>query len=200
MAPHGSVRAVLEDAEAAAVDALMAEAGGPAWDEAGFTRLRSHVAGRVETVTREAVAQVVKILSAERDVVRRMEDMTARELEPARRDVERQLRRLVYPGFILGVGVPRLADVERYLRGAALRLERLPSGVSGDLDRMRAIHEVEVEVEQRIAAWPSGQPLPEPLREVPWLLEELRISHFAQGLGVRGQVSTKRVRKLLEAA
>ncbi|MEA2177550.1 MAG: ATP-dependent helicase HrpA, partial [Solirubrobacteraceae bacterium] len=46
-APHGSVRAVLEDARDAAVDALVAEAGGPAWDAESFARLRSHVAGRL---------------------------------------------------------------------------------------------------------------------------------------------------------
>jgi ATP-dependent helicase HrpA len=42
--------------------------------------------------------------------------------------------------------------------------------------------------------------LPASLREVPWLLEELRVSHFAQGLGVRGPVSSRRIRRALEAA
>jgi ATP-dependent helicase HrpA len=40
-------------------------------------------------------------------------------------------------------------------------------------------------------------PVPEPLREVPWMLEELRVSHFAQSLGTRGQVSGKRIRQAL---
>ena len=46
-APHGSVAAVLDDVTVAAVETLMAEAGGPAWDEAGFARLRGHVAGNL---------------------------------------------------------------------------------------------------------------------------------------------------------
>jgi ATP-dependent helicase HrpA len=43
-------------------------------------------------------------------------------------------------------------------------------------------------------------PVPEPLREARWMIEELRVSQFAQGVGVRGQVSAKRVRRLLEQA
>ena len=46
-APHASPRAVLEDATVAALEALIAEAGGPAWDEPGFARLRAHVAGNL---------------------------------------------------------------------------------------------------------------------------------------------------------
>ena len=38
------------------------------------------------------------------------------------------------------------------------------------------------------------------LEEVPWLLEELRVSQFAQGLGARGNISTKRIRRVLDEA
>ena len=46
-------------------------------------------------------------------------------------------------------------------------------------------------------AWPRGVPFPDGLREVPWMLEELRVSQFAQGVGTRGPVSAKRIRKVL---
>ena len=200
-APHGSPRAVLEDATVAALEALMAEAGGPAWDEAGFARLRDHVAGNLAETTARAVRQVVAILDAARDVERRLEPLArAPALAPAREDVERQLRRLVHPGFVAATGVRRLPDVERYLRAAARRLERLPNAPAPDLDRMRGVHELEREYEARIGSWPPGRPLPAALREVPWLLEELRVSHFAQSLGTRGQVSAKRIRKVIQEA
>jgi len=51
-----------------------------------------------------------------------------------------------------------------------------------------------------IDEWPAGRPLPAGLREVPWMLEELRVSHFAQGLGTRGPVSAKRIRRVIEEA
>ncbi|MGI8779014.1 MAG: ATP-dependent RNA helicase HrpA [Solirubrobacteraceae bacterium] len=199
-APHGSPRAVLEDATLAALEGLIAAAGGPAWDEAGFARLRAHVAGNLVETTAQVVARVAAILDAAREVERRLEPLAASAaLAPAREDVQRQLRRLVHPGFVTATGVERLADVERYLRAAARRLERLPNAPAPDLDRMRAVHELEAALERRLDSWPAGRPVPAALREVRWLLEELRVSHFAQALGTRGQVSSKRIRKLLSA-
>jgi ATP-dependent helicase HrpA len=200
-APHGSPRAVLEDATVAALDALVAEAGGPAWDADGFARLRAHVAGALAARTAAAVGEVVAILDAARAVERALEPLgRAPALAPAREDVEQQLRRLVHPGFIRETGVARLPDVERYLRAAARRLERLPNAPAPDLDKLRSVQELEREYEARVAGWPEGRPLPAALREVPWLLEELRVAHFAQTLGVRGQVSAKRIRKVIREA
>jgi ATP-dependent helicase HrpA len=192
-APHGGVRAVLEDAMTAAIDALVAEAGGPAWDEASFRRLRDHVAGDLADRTTATVGRVARILDAARDVRRRLEPLTAEAVAPARRDVEAQLDRLLVPGFATSAGAARLPDIERYLRAAARRLERLPDNPAVDRDRMRTIHELEQAYERRRA---SGRPLP----EVPWLLEELRVSQFAQGLGTRQPVSSKRIRRLLDEA
>jgi ATP-dependent helicase HrpA len=182
----------------AALDALVDAAGGPAWDEAGFARLREQVAGDLAERTLELTGQMVSILDAEREVRRRMESLTADGLQPAVRDVAAQLRRLIGPGFATATGARRLADVERYVRAAARRLERLPDGVAADLDRMRAVHDLEADHRRRLDAWPPGRPLPAALADVPWLLEELRVSHFAQGLGTQGRVSSKRIRRVLE--
>jgi ATP-dependent helicase HrpA len=187
---------VLEDAEVAAVDALMAEGGGPAWDEAGFARLRGFVAGSLADRALAIVEQVVRVLDAAREVERLLEPLTAVPLQPARADVREQLRRLVYPGWITATGAERVADVERYLRAAARRLERLPNAVAVDHDRMNAIHELERAYRERL----TTASRPETLREVPWMLEELRVSHYAQALGVRGGASAKRIRRMLAEA
>ena len=149
----GAPRAVLEDATVAALDALIAEAGGPAWDEAGFARLRDHVAGEL----------------AERDGARgrgggarsstpRATSSAARAdrprpaLAPARATSSGSSRRLVYPGFVAATGARRLADVERYLRAAARRLERLPERARAATSTgCAAIHELEAEYEARVA-------------------------------------------------
>ncbi len=202
-APHGSLAAVIDDAMTAAADALMAQAGGPAWDEAGFARLRGHVAGNLAETTAVLVGQVVQILGVSREVQRRLDELTAAPLQPVRDDVERQLQRLVCPGFITASGARRMPDVLRYVRGAARRLERIADTLATDRDRMQAVHELEQAYERRLDAWPQGRPLSDALCEVPWLLEELRISHFAQGLGVRrgdGPVSSKRIRRLIDDA
>ena len=108
---------MLADATTAALDALIAEAGGPAWDAAGFARLRGHVGGRLQAKTAEVVAAVARILDAARDVERRLETLSAPAFEPARRDVRAQLARLVHA---------RLRRPHR--RRAAGRRRALPAG------------------------------------------------------------------------
>ena len=140
-APHGSPRAVLEDATVAALDALTAEAGGPAWDAAGFARLRAHVAGHLAERTAAAVADVVRILDAARDVRAAAGGRCA---APPRSRRRARTSSASSPGSSRpassrATGVARLPDVERYLRAAARRLERLPDAPAPDLDKMRGV-------------------------------------------------------------
>jgi ATP-dependent helicase HrpA len=197
-APHGSLAALLDDAVATAVDALVDAAGGPAWDAAGFARLRDQVAGHLADTTGQVVDAAVQILGAARDVQRRLDEMTAPAVRDVRDDVQRQLNELLVPGFLAHAGAGRLGDVLRYVRAMARRLERLPNAPAVDRDRMRAVQELEGLYRERLRAWPRGKPLPAAQRELPWLLQELRVSQFAQGLGTRGQVSSKRIRRLLD--
>jgi ATP-dependent helicase HrpA len=196
-APHGSVRAVLEDCATAAVAALMASGGGPVFAEAGFRRLRDHVAGSLAETTLGAVRDAVRVLDAAAAVRRRLDALPGPAFADARRDVAGQLGRLVYAGFVTATGLRRLGDVERYLRAAERRLERLPDQVNVDRDRMRAVHELEDAYRRRLDALPRGAAVTGPLADVPWMLEELRVHHFAQHLGTRGQVSNKRIRAVL---
>ncbi|HTN23633.1 MAG TPA: ATP-dependent RNA helicase HrpA, partial [Solirubrobacteraceae bacterium] len=187
-APH---EGVLDDLLAATLDALVAEAGGPAWDAAGWAALRAYVAARLPTRTAVVALQVVDVLDAARELRIRLDAIGADPaLQPARLDVATQLGGLVFPGFVTASGVDRLPDVARYLRAAARRLERLPDAVAADRDKLAAIRELEAAYRSR-----PGAP-----REIAWMLQELRVSQFAQGLGVQGQVSAKRIRRALQAA
>ncbi len=189
-APHGGASAVLDDALNAALDELIAAGGGPAWDEAGFAALRAYVAQRLPAATRVIVAAAVDVLDAAAELRARLDALSADPaLQPARLDVAGQLGGLIHPGFIAATGSGRLPDVVRYLRAAARRLERLPDAVAADRDRMRAIAELEREYRARggRAAAPA----------VHWMLQELRVAQFAQGLGTRGPASAKQVRRAL---
>ena len=145
---------------------------------------------------------MARILDAARDVERRLETLSAPGLRA-------RAARRARPARAAGVrrasprrtGAARLGDVERYLQGAARRLERLPDATAVDRDRMRARRTSSRRpTGARLDAWPRGRALPQALREVPWMIEELRVSQFAQGLGTRGPVSAKRIRRALEEA
>jgi ATP-dependent helicase HrpA len=172
---------VLADATIAAIDSLVDELP---WDEAAWRRLRDHVAGHLAERTAAVVAQTVRVLDAAREVERLLALPAQPAFTPARHDVARQLGALVFNGFVTASGAARLPDVERYLRAAAHRLERLPDTLATDRDRMNAIHELE--------ALAAGR------RDARWMIEELRVAQFAQGLGVKGQVSAKKIRRALQ--
>jgi len=177
-----------DDALPAAVDWLVERSGGPAWDAEAFARLRADVAGHLTEAVEATLAKAAEVMDAARAVEQRLDALPVSPFEDARRDVQRQLGRLVHPGFITSAGVARLDDLVRYLRAAARRLDRLPDAVAVDRDRMGTIHELE-------ELWRARGSDP----EIGWLLEELRVAQFAQGLGTREPVSSKRVRRLLMA-
>jgi ATP-dependent helicase HrpA len=178
--------AAIEDATGAALDALIVSGGGPAWDAGAFAALSEHVRGSLRPATLDALVALGAILEAA-DAVRERLDMlpATAVLGPAREDVARQLGRLVYPGMLTGTGLARLGDVERYLRAAALRLDRLPTRVAADRERMATVQELEAEA--------GGRP------DLKWLLEEVRVAQLAPGEHVRPGATVKRVREALAA-
>ena len=183
-APHGSLEAAIDDATDAALDALMASGGGPAWSAEAFAALRERVRGELRPTTLDALRSLGQILEAARAVRERLDALPASAvLGPAREDVARQLGRLVYPGMLTAAGLARLGDLERYLRAAAQRLERLPRHVAADRERMDAVRALEAEAAGR--------------RDVLWLLEEVRVAQLAPGSLVRPGATVRRVREAL---
>jgi ATP-dependent helicase HrpA len=183
-APHGTLDAVIEDATSAALDALTASGGGPAWDAAAFSALREHIRGELRPATLDALVAFGQILEAARAIRERLDALPASAVfGPAREDVARQLGRLVYPGMLAAAGVARLGDVERYLRAAAQRLERLASHAVADGERMVAIRALEAQATGR--------------SDVMWLIEEVRVAQLAPGPHVRPGATVKRVREAL---
>jgi ATP-dependent helicase HrpA len=183
-APHDTPEAIIEDATGAALDVLIASGGGPAWNAEAFAALREHVRGDLPTTTLGTLVAFGHILEAARVVQEQLDTLPANAVfGPAREDVARQLGRLVYPGMLTAAGVARLGDVERYLRAAAQRLQRLPSHVAVDRQRMAEIHELEAQAAGRSDAL--------------WLIEELRVALLAPGALVRKGATVKRVRAAL---
>ncbi|MQY02045.1 hypothetical protein ACRB68_00700 [Actinomadura sp. RB68] len=195
--PHGSVAALFEDCVTAAADGLIAEAGGPAWDQAAFTRLYDHVRAGLHDATAEIVAQVERILAASHELDRRLRGTTSLTLVSALTDIRRQQGELVHAGFVTATGRGRLPDVLRYLKALQARLDKLPENPGRDRQLSHQVEVLQQEYEQTLRRLPPARRGDEPVRQIRWMLEELRVSLFAQQLGTRYPVSDKRIRKAM---
>jgi ATP-dependent helicase HrpA len=114
-------------------------------------------------------------------------------------DMQQQLDRLIYRGFLQQVADERLADYPRYLQGILKRLEKLSHAAARDQQRMLEM----AELQQHWVHWDqqcrqSGRP-DDRIEEIRWGLEELRISLFAQELGTAYPISVKRLHKRIRA-
>jgi ATP-dependent helicase HrpA len=199
-APHPSASALFDDCMAAAVDAIVEDAGGPAWTAVAFAGLVDAVRSRIDAGVTGVVTQVARILQAYADVDRRLRGTSSLVLLPALTDVRTQIAKLVYPGFVSETGADRLADLVRYLRAATLRLDALPERPERDRQLMWRIELVQQSYDDALAALPPGrEPGPE-LAGVRWMIEELRVSFFAQQLGTAYPVSEKRIQRALADA
>jgi ATP-dependent helicase HrpA len=116
-------------------------------------------------------------------------------------DVRGQLRTLVGERFVARTPVARLPDVARYLRAAHRRLEKLPTAPRRDAEALAGVHRVEAAYRERRAR-ASTEPRTfdrEAFDAVAWMLQELRVSLFAQEIGTAGPVSEQRITRALSA-
>ena len=188
--PHGSVAALLDDCVLAAADSLMTSAPR---DEAGFAQLLTAVRPALPDTVHSVVTTVEQVLALWHEMTARVAGL---EQQPALadsvRDVQVQLRALVRPGFVTATGAARLPDLVRYLRGVGRRLDRLAADPVRDRQQVVRVHEVLTEW-ARLPAGPAKQ-------DIRWMVEELRLSLFAQDIRTRYPVSEKRLYKAIDAA
>ncbi|GAA2669457.1 MULTISPECIES: ATP-dependent RNA helicase HrpA [Actinosynnema] len=196
--PHGGVAPLLADCIAAAVDKLVADAGGPVWKQDAFAALTEKVRVGLGEAVFEVVGRVRKVLDAAQEVELAIGAVRGPGVEESLADARAQLSGLVHAGFVAEAGAARLDDVVRYLKGIAVRVEKLGRDVRRDQEWMDRVHAVHAEYRDLRAKLPADEPQPG-LDEVRWMIEELRVSYFAQTIGARYTVSDKRIFKALDA-
>ncbi|MFD8254033.1 ATP-dependent RNA helicase HrpA [Streptomyces werraensis] len=198
--PHGSVQALFDDCAMAAADKLIADFGGPVWDEESYRKLFDKVRAEIVDTTVRAVGQVQQVLAAWQACERRLKGVRSPALLPNLRDVRTQLDGLVKPGFVTEAGLRRMPDLMRYLVAADRRLQQMPTNVQRDTTRMAKVHEMQDEYAWLLEQMPQGRPVPQQVRDIRWMIEELRVSYFAHALGTAYPVSDKRIVKAIDAA
>ncbi|MFI5805766.1 ATP-dependent RNA helicase HrpA [Streptomyces sp. NPDC051561] len=198
--PHGSIQALFDDCAMAATDKLIADHGGPAWDEESFRKLYDKVRADLVDATVRTVGQVQQVLAAWQACERRLKSTKSPVLLANLTDVRKQLDVLMPAGFVTRTGLKRLPHLMRYLVAADRRLTQMPTGAQRDTARMEKVHEMQDEYAWLLEQLPQGRPVPQEVREIRWMIEELRVSYFAHALGTAYPVSDKRIVKAIDAA
>ncbi|NNN36954.1 ATP-dependent RNA helicase HrpA [Streptomyces sp. S3(2020)] len=198
--PHGTIQALFDDCAMAAADRLIADFGGPAWDEESYRKLYDKVRAEIVDTTVRTVGQVQQVLAAWQACERRLKAVRSPALLANLQDVRKQLDALVKPGFVTETGLRRLPDLMRYLVAADRRLQQMPTSVQRDTTRMEKVHEMQDEYAWLLEQLPKGRPVPASVLDIRWMIEELRVSYFAHALGTAYPVSDKRIVKAIDAA
>jgi ATP-dependent helicase HrpA len=197
--PYQNVNALFDDCIVAAIDAGVRtrRPDGILWTRAEFEATRREVsAGLVESLL-AIVATVSAILGAARDADHALRGATSMSLVASLTDAREQLAGLVFPGFISSTGAAQLRHVPRYLKGITARIEKLPTELARDRAWQLQVQDATAKYVAAGGRIPLAPHESEKLVRVRWMLEELRVSLFAQSLGTSETISPQRIAKAL---
>ncbi|WP_144112692.1 ATP-dependent RNA helicase HrpA [Paraburkholderia sp. BCC1886] len=164
-------------------------------DDAGFHTRRDEGRSRLTLLAQEISRLVGQILTEYAGVTKKL--VQAKPFAAAYADMQSQLEALIGKRFVVDTPYAQLAHFPRYLKGIALRIDKLKADPARDV-RQFAEYQPLLQHYQRAVAQRGGVLDPR-LTEFRWLLEELRISLFAQELRTPMPVSVKRLHKVWES-
>ena len=191
--PFGRVLDLIDDCIACAVDKLIADFGGFVWDEASFEKLRDFVRENLNEVTVDIAQKVEQILSLNHALNQRLKGKMDFTMAFALSDIKSQLADLIYQGFVQKSGYYRLPDLLRYLQAIDKRLDKLTQDTNRDRAAMLRVEQVQQAYQQLLAKLPKSKPISDEVAEIRYMIEELRVSLFAQQLGTNYPISDKRI-------
>jgi ATP-dependent helicase HrpA len=161
-------------------------------DEAAFKRRVDEGRGRLVLIAHEVARLAGTILTEFAAATRKIKD--TRNHPEATQDATQQLQRLVPKRFLVDTPWAALQHFPRYLKAITLRLDKIRADPARDAARMADVRPEEQRY-WRLVAERKGH-VDDRMQEFRWLLEELRVSLFAQELRTPQPVSTKRLAKV----
>jgi ATP-dependent helicase HrpA len=186
----GGGDALRDDIMAAAVDRVCFGDDEPIRTRDAFERAAEQARGQLAAAAADITTRVASVLTAHQAATRFLPNAGASTSAPWP-EIRDHLARLVYPGFISETPGARLADLERYLKAVAIRVERLRQNPAKDRERAAQIAPL---WQQYVALADAERDIPNAeMERYRWLLEEWRVSLFAQELRTAEPVSEKKL-------
>jgi ATP-dependent helicase HrpA len=143
--------------------------------------------------------KVEKALTLRHDIAKKLKGSVSLNVIQAHGDVKKHHENLIYKGFVSQSGISKLDDIIRYLQGILRRLEKLNIDPNQDRLKLIDIDKAQDALTALILKQREDLPLPQEITNSRWLIEELRISLFAQNLGTSQPISLKRIMNHLKS-
>jgi ATP-dependent RNA helicase HrpA len=187
--------ALLEDLVDASYMQAMGVDAAPPYTKSEFLALLDQGKGELVTRANELEALLLTSLRLLTDIRKRLAALAGGDWPDTRKDIDAQLRQLWLPGFMRDTPGQWLAQLPRYLKALRTRIERLPGQPAKDQTHTAMLQGLEAPLWAAVAGQPGLLLLSEEASQYRWLLEEFRVSLFAQSLGTRQAVSARRLQE-----
>ncbi len=190
----GTITELIDDCIGAAVDHLMRERGGLVWSQEEFAALLEGVRGKINETVAQAAEKTEVVLELFAGIRKQLKGRVDFTTAFGFSHAKAQLEGYVHPGFVTETGFERLDDLRRYLRALSRRLDRIRTDPRGDEIRNAMLDDLDKQQKDLTLGYPSPEAVPQEIRELKWMIDEFRVSLYAQMEGTRYPVSEKRVR------
>ncbi|WP_394770550.1 ATP-dependent RNA helicase HrpA [Lacisediminihabitans sp.] len=193
--PYRTTGELFADCMAACIDAVLG--GREVWTRAEFEAARDAVSATIMDSLFQTVSLVSTIIARGREVEKAIKAATSVALLSPLADAREQLSALVYPGFVSATGLAQLRRLPVYLTAIVHRIGKLAENLGRDRVWMSEVQSATARYTAAGGTLPLTPGAGERLTRARWLLEELRLSLFAQHIATAEPVSLQRITKLL---
>jgi len=197
--PFGSIPDLLDDCILAACQYLVKAHGELPRTQEDFEKAKDHVRAELADCVLASALKVEKVLTLTHEISKKLKGRMSLDVIQAQADIKEQLNSLVFKGFVTTSGHQRLDDIARYLQAMLRRMEKLPVDTNQDRLKMIEIAKVNDAYQSLLAKQSNSKVIGDEVLAVRWMMEELRVSVFAQNLKTAYPVSAKRILNHLKA-
>ncbi|MDN3653107.1 ATP-dependent RNA helicase HrpA [Thalassotalea ponticola] len=199
--PFGKVSDLLDDCILACATDLLSRNELVPYRQQDYDKARDFVRAEIADHVLQTAIKLERVLLLRHDIAKQLKGSVALTMIQAHADIKTQLNNMVYKGFVSNSGVNRLDDILRYLQAIVRRLEKLPVDPNADRLKMLDVAKAQALYDDLLAKQPKNKLVDDAILDIRWMIEEFRVSVFAQNIGTSMPVSLKRIKlKIAEFA
>lgn len=197
--PFGKISDLLDDCIEGCAQQLIKDSGELPYDKAGFDKARDLIRAEIADKVLASAIKLEQILSLRHEIAKKMKGSIGLNVIQAHADIKQQLEALIFKGFVSASGVDKLDNILRYLKALIRRMEKLPIDPNQDRLKLIDVEKATDLYKALLNQQPKNQPLSSQVLDIRWMLEEFRVSLFAQNIGTAAPISLKRIKNAIAA-